>query len=241
MSMSPTQLSNARMYLSDPGTSAVQSIQITNATGGTWTATFNGQTTTALPYNVTGNVLQNALTALSTIGVGQATVNTTPSQVPDSNFYSVYLVGTLGNVAQPMLTIDTSGLTGIGIVGTVLQVQAGGLTAFTDNELGDLYTDSQLNFELAIAKAFDVLVAGGAKFTFFVAGQTQEHKDQISDHLVERALWWHQWANASRQFIPATIEPVPPRLRAVPFNAGQSATSLTYADPDWFNRRRGWR
>lgn len=55
------------------GTNEVQTLTI-NATGGTFTGTFGGQTTTALAYNATAAVVQAALEALSSIGSGNVAV-----------------------------------------------------------------------------------------------------------------------------------------------------------------------
>lgn len=53
------------------GTAEVQTVTITGApTGGTFTLTFNGQTTAAIPYNATAAQVQSALEALSTIVPG---------------------------------------------------------------------------------------------------------------------------------------------------------------------------
>ena len=43
---------------------------MTNATGGTFTLTFNGQTTAPLAFNATAAQIEAALEALSNIGAG---------------------------------------------------------------------------------------------------------------------------------------------------------------------------
>jgi hypothetical protein len=56
-------------------TAEVQTITITGSpTGGTWTATYKGQTTSALPYNASAATVQSALAGLSTIGTGNVAV-----------------------------------------------------------------------------------------------------------------------------------------------------------------------
>ena len=51
----------------------VQQVQLTgNPTGGTFTLTFGGQTTSAIAYNASASTVQSALQALSTIGSGNA-------------------------------------------------------------------------------------------------------------------------------------------------------------------------
>jgi hypothetical protein len=227
MPMTSTQRAQARNFLADTGTSSVQNVDLQNATGGTFTLTFNGQTTTPLAFNAGGNVVQNALAALSTVGLGNVTV------ILNQTTYTVYFVGALDHVAQPMLTIDGSALTGVGVVTTVTQVMAGGATAFSDTDLDNYYDFAASygtpNFALAVAFCFDELLAGGAKFNDYVAGQSQEKKSQITDHLAERATWWHQWALADRQLQTVRLEGVPPQVRAVPVSSGTPATSLRYS------------
>lgn len=55
------------------GNNEVQTITI-DATGGTFTTTFGGQTTSAVAYNARASALQTALEALSTIGSGNVSV-----------------------------------------------------------------------------------------------------------------------------------------------------------------------
>jgi hypothetical protein len=53
------------------GVDEVQTITITGTpTGGTYTLTFSGQTTSAIPYNATASAVQSALEALSNIAAG---------------------------------------------------------------------------------------------------------------------------------------------------------------------------
>ncbi|RJO74165.1 head decoration protein [Nocardia panacis] len=91
---------------SQTGTSAVQTVSITGApTGGTWTATFNGQTTSAIAYNATAAAVQSALTALSSVGANNVTVTGTGP-------YTVTFTGALASKAVPVMTASGAGLTG---------------------------------------------------------------------------------------------------------------------------------
>jgi hypothetical protein len=241
MGMSVDQNTYARMLLSDPGSSAVQSLLIVGATGGTFTITFNGQTTTPLAYNAGANVIQNALAALSSIGLGNITVNNGPnngSSVNNTQPWDLYFGGTLASVAQPMITVDTSGLVGIGITATVGQIALGGVLAFSDADLDLLYAQADLNFYRAIQYGYMALVADFSRLNDYVAGQSQEKRSQIYDHNKEQVLYYQQWANADRQVQPVSLITVPPVVRAVPVTSGVPATSLQY------NSRRGpwgWR
>lgn len=244
MSMSSDQLTLARGYLDDPGTSAIQQINIANALSGTFTISFDGQTTSAIPAFSGANVVQNALAALSTIGVGNIGVNTNP-QTPLNEVYQLYFDGTLGQLPQNMITVDISGLTpivGLTVTCEVTQVQAGGVNAFSDTELNLLYVQALANFFLAVAYAWDWLAGGGAKFNDYTAGQTQEKKSQIFTHCQERAAFYHQWANAAGQVLQASLVPEPPRLQATPWNVASPANSLVYRPPYGPNgpRRTGW-
>jgi hypothetical protein len=90
-------------------TEEVQSVTITGSpTGGTFTLTYSGQTTAAIPYNATAAQVQTALEALSNIGVGDVVVAGGPG--PGSAF-SVTFAGALANTDVAAMTATPS-LTG---------------------------------------------------------------------------------------------------------------------------------
>ncbi len=94
-----------------PGTATVnevQTVRTTDATGGTFTITFDGQTTAPLPWNATAAQVQAALEALSNIAPGDVTVAGGPANTAN---VTVTFTGALGarNVAQ--MTTDAGGLT----------------------------------------------------------------------------------------------------------------------------------
>jgi hypothetical protein len=60
------------------GTNEVQTLSLGAATAGTFTITFNGQTTSAIAYNATAAVVQAALEALSNVDPGDVTVSGGP-------------------------------------------------------------------------------------------------------------------------------------------------------------------
>jgi len=234
MSMTASQLALARQKIADQGTSEVQSILISNATGGTWTATFNGQTTTALSYNAGSNVLQNALAALSTIGLGNVQVN-------NNSPYVVSFLGNLQHAAQSMLTVNASGLTGTGIAIAILEVTQGGMTAFTDDELNANYNLALANFFLGLYYDALDLQFNASRFSDYTAGQTSEKKSQITANIEKMVEDYKVLSNASHQFLFASMVPEPPRVRAIPWVVGVPATSLTYAPPYGPRfRRSGW-
>lgn len=229
MALSDAQISLARLYLADQGTSAMQFIQIDNATSGTFTVSLDGQTTADIDFAAGANAVQNALCTLSNIGVGGVNV-VLGNPIVGSVVYDIAFAGDLEHVAQPMFTVDATTLN-VGALATVAQAVAGGAVTFSDDELNALYTDAGASFNLMIAKGFDVLAAFGAKFNDYVAGQSQEKKSQVEANIVRMQLWWHQWAIAGHQVQIVSLQGEPPRLTAVPVQPGVPATALQYAPP----------
>jgi autotransporter-associated beta strand protein len=102
------------------GLASIQRIvTISPTTSGTFTLTFNGQTTGNIPFGATATQVQAALQSLSTIGTGQiAPVNridipTTTSSGPGPSgtgyLYTVVFSGTLQNTTQPLTALGTAG------------------------------------------------------------------------------------------------------------------------------------
>ncbi len=241
MAMTDAQLSLARQYLADPGTTAEQSIQIDNATSGTFTISFDGQTTSALAFSAGANDVQNALCALSNIGVGGVNV-VLGSGIVGAIVYNISFAGDLQNSAQAMFTVSIASLN-VGALATVTQLTAGGVKTFSDADLAALYTDAQFNFYLAICYGFRVLLSNAAKFNDYVAGQSQEKKSQIYKQIAELANLYEEWSRAAHQVQFVSLVSEPPRLVAVPWQTSIPANSLVYAPPygprAW--GRRGWR
>lgn len=106
----------------------VQTVTILGTpTGGTWTMSYGGHTTTALAYNISAANLQAALVALSSIGAGNATVTSTAAFT-----YAVTFTGTLGNKPIIVMTADPTLLTPAGASITVV-ITTPGTTARTAN------------------------------------------------------------------------------------------------------------
>lgn len=88
--------------------SEVQTVTITGTpTGGTFTLTYNGQTTAGIAYNAAAAAVQSALEALSNIAPGDVTVGGGPGP---GTPYTVTFSTALGNVTQ--MTASGAGLTG---------------------------------------------------------------------------------------------------------------------------------
>lgn len=96
----------------DPAVNEVQSITVDGG-GGTFTVTFNGQTTGALAYNITAAALKTALEALSTVGSGNTLVTGGPGSPGGATPYVITFIGARGGTNQPIMT-TTPSLTGGG-------------------------------------------------------------------------------------------------------------------------------
>lgn len=94
------------------GTAEVQTLtEGTAMTAGTYTLTFNGQTTTALAFNASATTIQAALEALSNVVPGDIVVSSAGNAGIDTAVVSITFYGNLqGDVAQ--LTSNQTSLTG---------------------------------------------------------------------------------------------------------------------------------
>ncbi len=102
----PTVLSDMVYMTTASDTNEVQTITITGTpTGGTFTLSFKGYTTTALAYNASGATVDAALEALSGIGTGGVTVTGGPGPATP---YVVTFTGQLGNQNVPAITAVAS-------------------------------------------------------------------------------------------------------------------------------------
>lgn len=94
------------------GFNEVQRVAL-DATGGTYTLTFDGQTTSALAFDASAAQIQTALEALSTIGAGNVSV----ADEGGAQWFRHVLVafsGTLAKTNVPQLTGDESAIIGPG-------------------------------------------------------------------------------------------------------------------------------
>lgn len=91
------------------GINEVQTLAITGTpTGGTFTLTYSGQTTSAIAYNASAATVQAALVALSNVGTGQVTC--TGGALPGASVVITF-GGTLANTDVAAIT-SSSSLTG---------------------------------------------------------------------------------------------------------------------------------
>jgi hypothetical protein len=108
--------------LSMPG-NEIQQVAV-NATGGTFTLTYAGQTTTALAFNATPAVVLAALEALSNIPTGALRVTQTVAVSPAFT-YVIEFGGSLGETNVAQMTSTATGLTG-GTAAAVVTTVTGG-------------------------------------------------------------------------------------------------------------------
>ncbi len=102
----------------------VQIINLTNATGGTYTLTFSGQTTAALAWNASALTVRQALEALSNIAPGDVEVfngDANGSTATSRHILAVKFEGAYEDTNVAALTIDTTNLTGGGTTSTLLE------------------------------------------------------------------------------------------------------------------------
>lgn len=113
----PVYLSNTDGALSDgdPSQNEQQTVTLNNTpTGGTFTLTFDGQTTSAIAYNAAASAVDTALEALSTIGAGNVAVSGS-----NGGPYTVEFTGALADENVPAMTANGASLTGAGDQPTV--------------------------------------------------------------------------------------------------------------------------
>lgn len=134
-------------YYSVGGEDAVQTVTISGTpTGGTFTLTFAGATTSAIAYNAASSAVQTALQALSTIGSGNALV-TGSAGGP----YTVTFAGDLAQTPVPLMTASGAALTG----GSSPSVAVAQTTA---GEMSELVIFDILEYETARAVSIPPLV-----------------------------------------------------------------------------------
>ena len=126
--------------------SITSTILISNATGGTWTLTVNGKTTTALAYNITISALATALDALGNVGPGEAKIT--------SSGAGHYAIVWRGRFLGTTPTVTVSGASLTGATPTITVTPSGSVTAIVDIEekpaspkrAGVYLTDTYSNF-----------------------------------------------------------------------------------------------
>ncbi|WP_170179122.1 ThuA domain-containing protein [Solirubrobacter pauli] len=100
-----------------------QTVRVTNATGGTFTLTFNGQTTEPLAYNATAAQVDAALEALSNVGANNIQTSGGPVNTGNVN---VFFRRALQQSDQAQITASGTALTGNAPTVATTTAQVGG-------------------------------------------------------------------------------------------------------------------
>lgn len=139
----------------DAGAAEVQRITITGTPdGGSFTITFNGQTTAAIAYNATAAAVQAALLALSNVDAGEITVGGGP--LPGS-FVTLTFGGDLTGNVNAVTTTDS--LTGGTSPATAVTTTTAGTAGPADGRgtaLGILFEDVDVNQVIQLSGTRDV-------------------------------------------------------------------------------------
>ena len=169
---------------------AVQTIAIAGSpTGGTFTLTFNGQTTGSIAYNATANgtgSVQSALAALSGIGTGNVAV------MGSGGVFSVRFMGSLAGTAEPLITA-TSSLTG----GTSPSVSVVNASIGDDNGRLQQTTDPK---GIVAKTDYDMLGRTLRTVSAFSTGLPTSSTDQTTEYTLDgdnHVLTMKAWVNNS--------------------------------------------
>ena len=99
--------------------------------GGTYTLTFNGQTTSGIAYNASAAAVVSALEALSNIGVGDVSV-TKSRDTLQAQEWTITFTGALAAANQNQITINSSGVSVMGPKTDIQATDVNGQPATTD-------------------------------------------------------------------------------------------------------------
>lgn len=100
-------------------TNEKQTITLVHATGGTFTVTYSGQTTSAIAHDADANAVATALIALSNIGPNDVSVT------KSGTVYTVTFTGALAGTNVETMTANGSSLSGSGSSATVATIITG--------------------------------------------------------------------------------------------------------------------
>ncbi len=167
-SLTGGSVSITQAVLGAPASNEIENVIMGGSvTGGTFTLTYNGQTTIAIPYNATADIVQSDLLSLSNIGSADVMVTAlTGSQTG----WAVTFVGNLAGSAQT-ITADPSGLTG-GSVSVTEAVHGAAQTADTISNIQTAYLQAVMAGVKMDASGFSgtLTLTGGYGYNTLIAG-----------------------------------------------------------------------
>jgi hypothetical protein len=143
------------------GTNEVQTVNIEDANGGTFTLNYEGEETANIAYDAANSAVATALEALSTIGANNVTVNGGPG--PDTD-WAVTFTGTLADTDCELMIADGTNLTGNSTNVTVTETIKGGPSPVTNIEFTPAWgaeTPSQNDVITFISQRIEVKIGEG--------------------------------------------------------------------------------
>jgi hypothetical protein len=126
----------------------VESIRV-NATGGTFTISYGGETTSPLSYNASAAEVQQALEELPALNPGDVTVLGGPGGEGGGTPYTLVFGGALAEQAVTPVTTDRSGLTGGKKLASVIVLRPGGALDLRRFVLSLIEQQQKVGFEEA--------------------------------------------------------------------------------------------
>ncbi|MEX0818577.1 MAG: hypothetical protein WD070_03260 [Pirellulaceae bacterium] len=174
--------------------------------GGTFTLTFDGQTTSEIAGDASDATVQSALEALSNIDAGEVTVTKTREGM-DTEEWQLIFAGELAGTNVAQTTVDSSNVTGMG---TVTDIEATDIQGGTTNDEVQTVTLANADdgtFRLAFqgqttaALAYDATAAQVETAFGRVERRRQRHCHRFGGRAVDSHLRGHAFRNR-----PATDE-----------------------------------
>lgn len=173
----------------------VAQVTVQYATGGTFTLTHAGNTTTALAWNASAATIDAAIEALPSIGVGNASV----FKWSPANTWSVYTITFNGALAGTnvagTLTADASGLSSRSgfTAGVEIGITQGATGAYTTLSVADQTVGGNNASVEAFRTRLTVNASAGRDFP--IGMQTEKSGTSPTANLLEL---FHQWERADR-------------------------------------------
>jgi PKD repeat protein len=143
-----------------------QTVRVTGATGGTFTLTFDGQTTAALPFNATAAQVDAALEALSNIEADEIQTSGGPVQTANVN---VFFRRGKQQSDQNQITADGAALTG-GTIATATAQQGGWYQRLTGDSRRSALNTNDLRGKVLRIKVKDTITEADANKADFGSG-----------------------------------------------------------------------